>query len=159
VLEPLAMARSGFPARTADLTHDAVTGYEVTPEGAFTAVPAGLITMPAVGGMWATAADVVRLASGWASLLPAALAREALMPQSGPTPFGLQAGLGWLLSPRHGIAIESGAFAGATAALVCRVRDGQSDGRVYVMMAARHVPTDLLTRRVLSQTSARHNRG
>jgi len=70
VLQPLGMNDSSFPARTADIGPDAVTGYNLTPEGAFVPVPARVCTIPAVGGLWATAADIVRLGAGWSSLLP-----------------------------------------------------------------------------------------
>jgi hypothetical protein len=82
------MSGSSFPARSVDLGSDAVTGYDVTPEGAFVPVPARLCTVAAVGGLRATAADLVRLGAGWSSLLPAALAREALTPQTAPGPGG-----------------------------------------------------------------------
>jgi hypothetical protein len=61
VLEPLGVTGSSFPARSADLGPEAVTGYDVTPEGAFVPVPAMICTIPVVGGLWATAADIVRL--------------------------------------------------------------------------------------------------
>jgi hypothetical protein len=94
VLEPLGMGGSSFPARAAELGPDVVTGYDVTPEGTFGPVPARICAVPAVGGLWATAADLVRLGGGWSSLLPAALAREALTPQTAPGPRGGRVGLG-----------------------------------------------------------------
>src|SRR6266511_1995686 len=56
VLESLKMHDSSFPARSADLGPDAVSGYNVTPEGTFVPVPAMISTIPAVGGLWATGA-------------------------------------------------------------------------------------------------------
>src|SRR6266511_2917564 len=109
VLEPLKMHDSSFPARSADLGPDAVSGYNVTPEGTFVPVPAMISTIPAVGGLWATGADLVRLGTGWSSLLPAALAREALTPQVAPEPGGRRVGLGWLISPRGDVAVHAGA--------------------------------------------------
>jgi hypothetical protein len=50
----------------------AATGYNLAPEGAFVRVPAMIATIPAAGGLWATAADIVRLGAGWSSPLPAA---------------------------------------------------------------------------------------
>jgi CubicO group peptidase (beta-lactamase class C family) len=153
VLEPLGMTDSSFPARTADLGADAVTGYNLTPEGTFVPVPAMLCTIPAVGGLWATAADLVRLGAGWSSLLPAALAREALTPQTAPGPGGRRVGLGWLISPRSGVAVHAGAGPGATASLLVRIRDNQ----VHVTMTNRFIPIDPINDRVLrSWTNPTH---
>ncbi len=148
VLRPLAMTRSAFPARAGDLTPDAVTGYEATAEGVFEPVPASVVTLPAVGGMRATAADMLRLGAGWASLLPAALAREALTPQTAPEPGGHRGGLGWVLSPRGDVAVQSGGVPGAGAMLLRRIPDGQ----VYVTMTTRFTPVDPVVRRMLQET-------
>ena len=51
----------------------------------------------AIAGLWSTGADLVRLGTGWPSLLPAALTRAALTRQAGPGPRGLDVGFGWLL--------------------------------------------------------------
>ncbi len=125
VLEPLGMHSSSFPSRWADLGPDAVTGYNLTPEGAFAPVPDMISAIPAAAGLWATAADLVRLGTGWPSLLPAALAREALTPQTAPGPGGGRAGLGWLFSPRGDVAMHAGAGPGATASLLVRIHDNQ----------------------------------
>jgi CubicO group peptidase (beta-lactamase class C family) len=145
VLQPLGMAGSSFPARSADLGPDAVTGYDLTPEGAFVPVPARICTIPAAGGLWATAADLVRLGAGWSSLLPAALADEALRPQTAPGPGGRRMGLGWLLSPRGDVAVHAGAGQGATAALLGRIRDNQ----VHLTMTTRFMPVDRIYARAL----------
>jgi CubicO group peptidase (beta-lactamase class C family) len=145
VLEPLGMNDSWFPARTADLGPDAVTGYNLTPEGTFMPVPAWVSTIPAVGGLWATAADVVRLGVGWSSLLPGTLAREALTPQVAPEPGGRRVGLGWLISPRGDTAVHAGAGPGATASLLFRIRDQQ----IHVSMTNRLIPIDSIHDRVL----------
>jgi CubicO group peptidase (beta-lactamase class C family) len=145
VLEPLGMNDSWFPARTADLGPDAVTGYNLTPEGTFMPVPAWVSTIPAVGGLWATAADVVRLGVGWSSLLPGTLAREALTPQVAPEPGGRRVGLGWLISPRGDTAVHAGAGPGATASLLFRIRDNQ----IHVSMTNRLIPIDSIHDRVL----------
>jgi CubicO group peptidase (beta-lactamase class C family) len=145
VLEPLGMTGSSFPARSADLGPDAVTGYNVTPDGAFVPVPAMISTIPAVGGLWATGADLVRLGTGWSSLLPVALAREALTPQTAAEPGGRRPGLGWLLSPRGDVAVHAGAGPGATASLLVRLRDNQ----VHVTMTNRLIPIDPINDRVL----------
>jgi CubicO group peptidase (beta-lactamase class C family) len=145
VLEPLGMNDSSFPARTADIGPGAVTGYNLTPEGAFVPVPARICTIPAVGGLWATAADLVRLGAGWSSLLPAALAREALTPQTAPGPGGHRVGLGWLISPRADIAMHAGSGPEATASLLVRIRDNQ----VHLTMTNRMIPINPIHDRVL----------
>jgi CubicO group peptidase (beta-lactamase class C family) len=100
VLGPLGMRDSRFPATAADIGPGAVTCYTATADGAFQPFPARVSALQAVAGLWSTGADLVRLGTGWASLLPAALAREALTPQTPrPGPGGYRAGLGWLLSP------------------------------------------------------------
>jgi CubicO group peptidase (beta-lactamase class C family) len=145
VLDPLGMSGSSFPSRSADIGPDAVTGYNVTPEGTFVPLPARVATVPAIGGLWATAADVVRLGAGWSSLLPRTLASEALTPQTAPEPGGRQVGLCWLLSPRGDVAAHGGAAPGITASLLSRVRDN----RVHVTMTNRLIPLDAIDGRVL----------
>jgi len=145
VLEPLGMRGSSFPSRWADLGPEAVTGYNLTPEGAFVRVPCMISTIPAAAGLWATAADIVRLGTRWSSLLPAALAGEALTPQTAPGPGGGRAGLGWLFSRRGDVAMNAGAGPGATASLLVRIRDNQ----VYPTMTNRFVSLDPIYGRVL----------
>jgi hypothetical protein len=43
-----------------------------------------ICTIPAVGGLWATPADLVRLGLGWTRLLPTELVGEALTAQTPP---------------------------------------------------------------------------
>ena len=121
VLEPLGMRDSRFPAHSADIGPGAVTSYTVTPDGALEPFPAQVSTMPAVARLWATGTDLVRLATGWPSLLPAALARAALTPQAEPGPAGIRAGLGWLLNGET--AAQGGAGLEAVTLLRSRVRD------------------------------------
>jgi CubicO group peptidase (beta-lactamase class C family) len=123
VLDPLGMRDSRFPVRAADIGADAVTGYTVTPEGVFSPVTARIATVPAVAGLWSTGGDLVRLGTGWASLLPAALARQALTVQAEPQAGGHRAGLGWLLDANNDTAVHSGVGIDATAFLRVRVRD------------------------------------
>jgi CubicO group peptidase (beta-lactamase class C family) len=123
VLDPLGMRDSRFPARAADIGADAVTGYTVTPEGVFSPATAQVSTVPAVAGLWSTGADLVRLGTGWASLLPAALARQALTVQAEPEPGGHRVGLGWLLGENDDTAVHSGAGLNDVAFLRVRVRD------------------------------------
>jgi CubicO group peptidase (beta-lactamase class C family) len=97
VLEPLAMTGSFFPAAWPAAEPDTVTGYVVADDGTLKSAPALVCTMPAAGGLWSTAGDLVRFGLSWVSLLPAELAREALTPQS-TRPGGVQVGLGWHLT-------------------------------------------------------------
>jgi CubicO group peptidase (beta-lactamase class C family) len=145
VLEPLGLTGSSFPARPADLGPDAVTGYNANPDGTFTPVPAVICTIPAVGGLWATAADTVRLGTGWSTLLPSQLAREAVTPQTAPTSSGLRMGLGWLVSGRGDLAVHAGAAPPGSAFLRLRIRDGE----VQVILTSRGVPLGPLTDRLL----------
>jgi CubicO group peptidase (beta-lactamase class C family) len=145
VLEPLGLTGSSFPARTADLGPDAVTGYNANPAGTFTRVSSVICTIPAAGGLWATAADTVRLGTAWSSLLPAELAREAVTPQSAPVSTGFRMGLGWIVSGRGDLAVHAGAAPPASAFLRLRVRDGQ----VQVVLTSRGVPLGLITDRLL----------
>jgi hypothetical protein len=98
----------------------------VTRAGAL--APAGpmISALPAAAGLWAPPADLVRLGTGWSSLLPAALADEALTPQTAATPGQPRAGLGWIISPRGDIGLHAGAQPGATAAVLVRIRDRQA---------------------------------
>jgi len=123
VLDPLGMRDSRFPTRAADIGADAVTGYTVTPEGVFSPAPARVPTVSAVAGLWSTGADLVRLGTAWASLLPAALARQALTVQAEPEPGGYRVGLGWLLGENGDTAVHSGAGLDDVAFLRVRVRD------------------------------------
>jgi len=151
VLEPLGMSGSSFPAGPADLGSDAVTGYDLTPEGAFVPVPAMICTIPAAAGLWATAADIVRLGTGWSSLPPEALAREALTPRATAEPGGGRAGLGWLISSRGDVALHAGAGAGVSASLLARIRDG----RVLLAFTNRLVSLDPIDERVLRSWAGR----
>jgi CubicO group peptidase (beta-lactamase class C family) len=148
VLRPLGMSASSFPSSVADLGPDCVTRYALRPDGVFDALPPKVCTMPAIGGLWATPADLVRLGTGWSGLLPAALADEALTPQADPGPgHHPGVGLGWLLSPDGELAIHAGAGPGAAASLLLRLRDRQ----VYVILANRLVGLDPVIDRLLGR--------
>ena len=145
VLDPLGMRDSRFPARPADIGPGAVTGYTVTADGAFEPFPPQVATVPAIAGLWSTGADLVRLGTGWSSLLPAALAREALTVQAGPGPGGLRTGLGWLLAPGDQTAVHGGAGPDAVALLRSRVRDG----RTHVVLTSRMITVESIDDRLL----------
>ena len=139
VLGLLGMRDSRFPATAAGIGPGAVTCYTATADGAFQPFPAQVSTLQAVAGLWSTGADLVRLGTGWASLLPAALAREALTPQTPrPGPGGYRAGLGWLLPPGNQTAVHSGGGVEAVALLRSRVRDL----RGYAVLTSRGITVE-----------------
>jgi CubicO group peptidase (beta-lactamase class C family) len=145
VLEPLYLDDSSFPARVADIDPRAVTGYRLTLEGRFETIPAQVFALQAVGGLWSTGADLVRLGLGWSSLLPEALAHEALTPQSVPDPGGGRIGLGWIITPRGDVASHAGANLDATATLTTRIRDQ----RTHVVLTTRMIPVNSIETRLL----------
>ena len=138
VLDPLGMRDSRFPDRPADIGPGAVTCYTATAEGTFEPFPAQVSTVPAIAGLWSTGSDLVRLATGWSSLLPAALAREALAPQTEPGPGGFRVGYGWLLPPGDQTAIHSGSGLEAVTLLRSRVRDG----RTHLVLTSRSITVE-----------------
>ena len=149
VLEPLGMEDSCFPDQVTDLGRDAVTGYHANPDGTFTPVPAVMCTIPAVGGLWAPAADMVWLGTSWSRLLPAELAREAVTPQTAPASSGVRMGLGWLVSGRGDLAVHAGAAPPASTFLRLRIRDGL----VQVVLTNRGIPLGPVTDRLLRSWS------
>lgn len=141
VLRPLHMNDSSFPTEAGPRD---VTGYHLTLEGLFQPVPARIATLTAVAGLWSTGADLVRLGLGWASLLPEALAHEALSPQTDPGPGGGRVGLGWLLASSSNTAAHSGGGFDGTAMLTVRLRDGA----VRVVLTSRLIPVNSLAARL-----------
>jgi len=97
VLGPLGMTSSTFPASWPHEDPDAVTGYELEPDGTFLPDLDDVAVIPAAAGLWTTAADLVKFGTGWSSLLPDDLAGEALRPQAAEADGPGQAGLGWRL--------------------------------------------------------------
>ncbi len=142
VLRPLGMTSSSFPERWP--SQDAVTGYQLAGDGSFEPVSPQVCVIPAAGGLWSTAADLVRFGQGWASLLPGGLAREALRPQADRDPDGAQIGLGWLLHRPTDLCGHAGGGLGAAASLLCRL----SDGRTSVALANRLVPIEPVNARL-----------
>jgi CubicO group peptidase (beta-lactamase class C family) len=145
VLDPLGMHDSRFPAGPADIGAGAVTRYTVTPEDTFAPAWDQILTVQAVGGLWSTGADLVRLGTGWSSLLPAPLTREALTMQAQSRPGGYGAGLGWLLPDRGDIAQHGGLGLDSAASLIIRVRDH----RTHVAATSRSMPLGSLDDRLL----------
>jgi CubicO group peptidase (beta-lactamase class C family) len=147
VLGPLGMSGSWFPDRWPDADSDAVTGYQgVADDGSFVPAPRGIGTNPAATGLWATAADLVRFGTGWSSLLPPALAREALRPQVRPDELpGRAVGLGWFINESLGVAGTPGGGRGGAGSLVVRLDGGQ----VHVALTNRHIPVEAVNGRVI----------
>jgi len=143
VLTPLGMRDSRFPAGRADIARDqadggAATSYTVTLDGVIEPFPPQVCTIQAAAGLWSTGADLVRLGTGWPSLLPAALAREAFTSQARPDPSGVRVGLGLILD--GGTAAHGGAGVDTVALLRTRVRDL----RTFVVLTSRAVSVESL---------------
>lgn len=152
VLEPLGMAGSSFPAAWPEDDPDAVTGYALTGAGSYRRAAGQVCVIPAAAGLWTTASDLVRFGRGWSSLLPEALAREALRPQASRGVGGVHVGLGWNLNDARGLAGHAGAAAGASSSLVVQVGDqrGQlSDRPVYAALTNRRIPVEPVNGRVI----------
>jgi CubicO group peptidase (beta-lactamase class C family) len=147
VLGPLGMNGSWFPASWPAM--GAVTGYHLAGDGSFETAPARICTLPAAGGLWTTAADLVRFGLSWASLLPAGLAREALRPQVDRDSTGARMGLGWLLNEPKDVGGHAGGGPGAAASLIIRLGTGQPS----VALANRLVPIEPVNARLVLPTA------
>ena len=142
VLVPLGMTGASFPDQWPG--QDTITGYLLdADDGTFRPAPDQVGTVPAASGMWATAADLVRLGGGWRSLLPDDLAREALTPQADRAPAAGQMGLGWILSTDQGLAGHQGSGPSGSASLITR------GDVVAVALTSRAVPMEPVAIRVL----------
>jgi CubicO group peptidase (beta-lactamase class C family) len=148
ILEPLGMNDSWFP-RSVPATGVA-TGHRLTDEGLFERQPAQVATIPAAGGLWTTAADLVRFGRDWSSLLPDALAREALVPQAeADTGPGGQPGLGWMLVLPKDVAGHPGAGCGFSASLIIRPGlVGPGGGQPWVVVTNRQVLVEPINERL-----------
>lgn len=148
VLEPLGMGDSWFP-RSSPPTR-VITGHRLTDEGRFERVPTQVSTVPAAGGLWTTAADLVRFGIAWSSLLPDALAREALRPQIEWDGFGFQTGLGWGLVLPKDVAGQPGAGSGCSASVIIRpgLVGGQGGGQTWVVVTNRQVLVEAVNERL-----------
>jgi CubicO group peptidase (beta-lactamase class C family) len=145
VLDPLGMTGSAFPATWPHEDPDAVTGYELEPDGTFVPDLDDLTAILLAAGLWTTAADLVRFGTGWSSLLPADLADEALRPHATAATIGL----GWRLNRADGMAWEAGNGPGGSASLIVRL----SDNHVNVALTSRKVSILGLSRKILQQGS------
>jgi CubicO group peptidase (beta-lactamase class C family) len=144
VLQPLGMTSSFFPAGWPESAAATVSGYAVTGDGSVERSPQVVCTVPAAGGLWATAADLVRFGLSWASLLPEVLATEALTPHTA-RPGAVQVGLGWHLNTARQIAGHpGGGFGGAASLVVAR-----EPGRVHVALTNRRLAIEPVNGRVL----------
>jgi CubicO group peptidase (beta-lactamase class C family) len=141
VLGPLGMGDSWFPVRWPD-DPDAVTGYGLADE-AFR-VTTVICTLPPAGGLWSTAADLIRFARDWRGLLPADLAAEALRPQATRPDDGVQMGLGWVINQAEGVLGHAGGGRGGSSSLIVA-----ADGRIHLALANRLVPIEPVNGRVL----------
>jgi CubicO group peptidase (beta-lactamase class C family) len=135
VLGPLSMRESRFPARSPSAR--AVTGYEVDPDGSLRPVPRSVCLLPAAGGLWTTARDLTRFGLGWPTLLPPALAAEAITPHAQLTP-GRSIGLGWRLRETMGTAELSGHGPGGAASLLVT----HGGGRAHAALASQRIPLE-----------------
>ena len=140
VLEPLGMSDSSFPESWLGSGSGAVTGYRVNRDIAFAQAPARVCAIPAAGGLWTTAADLVRFGAMWPSLLPAELAREALRPRAVTGPGGLHMGLGWTLGQHGDIAGMAGGCPGAFASLLVAVSAQRGCAMTCVALTNRQLP-------------------
>jgi CubicO group peptidase (beta-lactamase class C family) len=148
VLRPLGMTASSFPAAWPGSDPDAVSGYNLEADGMFTLVPGKVCTMPSAGGLWATAADLVRFALSWSSLLPESLSREALRRHVARNA-AVHVGLGWNVNSEHGVAGHPGGGPGGSSSLVVRL----AEQRAHVAMTNRRVPVEPVNGRVMRATS------
>jgi CubicO group peptidase (beta-lactamase class C family) len=144
VLKPLGMASSFFPSSWPGPSAGAVAGYALADDGTFESSGELVCSVPAAGGLWATAADLVRFGVSWASLLPEELARAALTPHSS-RPGGVQVGLGWHVNVRASLAGHTGDGIGGATSLVVVLDRGQ----VHVAMTNRRVPAEPVNGRVI----------
>jgi len=118
---------------------DAVTGYQLDDAGRFEPASAQFCVIPAVAGLWSTAADLARFGAAWDSLLPADLAAEALRPQAPPGSPGPRFGLDWPLHPDKSMAGLVGSAPGVAASLLFV----PGSGHASVAMTSRLIPTEI----------------
>jgi CubicO group peptidase (beta-lactamase class C family) len=141
VFEPLGMSSSDFPGRWPGGA--VITGYHLSADdGRFEQQEAQVSIMAAAGGLWTTAADLVRFGAGWTSLLGTELVRESLRTQARQN--AMEMGLGWLLNPAKDLYGHAGAGPGAGVSLLVR----RSTAVVTVAATNRLVPIEPTNARV-----------
>ena len=145
VLEPLGMTSSWFPASWPAASSETITGYYVREDSSFSQAPTTVSTVPSLAGLWATTADLVRFGDGWSSLLPAALAGQALRPQAGPDNHPVRTGFGWMINESLGVAGVAGSGPGGSASLVMEL----DSNRVHVAMTSRRIPIEPVNGQVI----------
>jgi CubicO group peptidase (beta-lactamase class C family) len=148
VLGPLGMNDSWFPVRWPDTPDDpdAVTGYGVADQ-AFRVITV-ICTLPAAGGLWSTAADLIRFARAWRGLLPADLAAEAVRPQATGPDDGVQMGLGWIVNQAKGLTGHTGGGRGGSTSLIVA-----ASGRIHLALTNRLIPIEPVNKKVLEAVS------
>jgi CubicO group peptidase (beta-lactamase class C family) len=145
VLSPLGLGQSFFPDRWPDPGQGAVTGYLLEAEGSFQPALEEVCTLTAAGGLWSTAADLVRFGRAWRALLPAELAREARRPQAARADTGVRVGFGWHVNQDRGVAGHAGGGQGGASSLIVSA-DGE---RVHVALTNRLIPVEPVNASVL----------
>jgi CubicO group peptidase (beta-lactamase class C family) len=145
VLDPLGMSSSWFPASWPGDGSEAITGYYVNEDSSFSQTPGRVSTVPAAAGLWATAADLARFGASWSSLLPAALADEALRPHAGRDNHPVRAGFGWVINESIGVAGHAGSGNGGSSSLVMEL----DSNKVHVAMTSRRIPIEPVNGRVI----------
>jgi CubicO group peptidase (beta-lactamase class C family) len=152
VLRPLGMHQAWFPDRwpggelpgPRDPGQEPATSYEAAAEGAFTPLDGTVCVFPAAGGLWATAADLVRFGLGWPSLLPRSLAAQATRPHS-RQPNGIPVGLGWAVNETLSLLGIAGDGPGTSASLLV----GTDGSRASAALANRQIPLEPVNSAVL----------
>ncbi len=155
VLRPLGMRDSSFQGSWPGSDSPAVTGYRLSPEMTFAPVPAVVSATLASRGMWTTAADLLRFGATWSSLLPEALAREALRPQAARGRGGVRMGLGWPMGADGDIIGISGGGPGTFASLLVRMGSPHRSCVAHVAMTNRRLPIQAINVRVLRASAGR----
>ena len=149
VLGPLGMTSSTFPASWPHEDPDAVTGYELEPDGTFVPDLDEVAAIPAAAGLWTTAADLVRFGTGWSSLLPDDLAADALRPQAPTRPVPAGSASAGASTRRAASPTRSAPVPAGPASLI--VKPG--DSHAYVALTNRKVAVTPLNVRVFLQSS------
>ncbi len=156
VLGPLGMRDSSFQGSGPGSDSPAVTGYRLSPEMTFAPAPAVASTILASRGMWTTAADLLRFGATWSSLLPDALAREALRPQAARSRGGVRIGLGWPVGADGDIIGISGGGPGTFASLLVRIGSPHRSRVAHVALTNRRLPIQAINLRVLRASTDGH---